>query len=56
MTTSGILLILVFIGVIVALTAPLGAYMTKVFAGDLVDEAFSDGSVASTEQGSLLVQ
>src|SRR5580658_3021382 len=34
MTTSGILLILVFIAVIAALTAPLGAYMAKVFAGE----------------------
>jgi len=34
MTASGILLILVFIAVIAALTAPLGAYMAKVFAGE----------------------
>jgi K+-transporting ATPase ATPase A chain len=34
MTTSGILLILAFIAVIAAVTAPLGAYMTKVFAGE----------------------
>src|SRR6202453_847792 len=34
MTSSGILLILVFIAVIAALTAPLGAYMDKVFAGE----------------------
>jgi potassium-transporting ATPase potassium-binding subunit len=34
MSTSGILLILVFIAVIAALTAPLGAYMAKVFAGE----------------------
>jgi K+-transporting ATPase ATPase A chain len=34
MSVSGILLILVFIAVIAALTAPLGAYMAKVFAGE----------------------
>jgi K+-transporting ATPase ATPase A chain len=34
MSGSGILLILVFIAVIAALTAPLGAYMAKVFAGE----------------------
>jgi len=34
MTTSGILLILVFIAVVAALAAPLGAYMAKVFAGE----------------------
>jgi len=34
MSLSGILLILVFIAVIAALTAPLGAYMAKVFAGE----------------------
>src|ERR1700722_7385 len=34
MRVSGILLILVFIAVIAALMAPLGAYMAKVFAGE----------------------
>src|ERR1700685_2647305 len=34
MTTSGILLILVFIAAIADLTAPLGAYMAKVFTGE----------------------
>ncbi len=34
MSGSGILLILVFIAVIAALTAPLGAYMAKVFTGE----------------------
>jgi potassium-transporting ATPase potassium-binding subunit len=34
MSASGILLILVFIAVVAALTAPLGAYMAKVFAGE----------------------
>src|ERR1700679_3847209 len=34
MSTSGILLILVFIAVIAALTVPLGSYMAKVFAGE----------------------
>src|ERR1700683_1419517 len=34
MSGSGILLILVFIAVIAALTAPLGAYMARVFAGE----------------------
>src|SRR6202522_449729 len=34
MTTSGILLILIFIAVVAALTAPMGAYMAKVFAGE----------------------
>src|ERR1700722_16834761 len=34
MSVSGILLIVVFIVVITALTAPLGAYMAKVFAGE----------------------
>jgi K+-transporting ATPase ATPase A chain len=34
MSVSGILLILVFIAVIAALTAPLGAYMAKVFTGE----------------------
>jgi K+-transporting ATPase ATPase A chain len=34
MTVSGILLILVFIAVVAALTAPMGAYMAKVFAGE----------------------
>jgi K+-transporting ATPase ATPase A chain len=34
MSGSGILLILVFIAVIAALTAPLGAYMAKVFSGE----------------------
>jgi K+-transporting ATPase ATPase A chain len=34
MSASGILLILVFIAVIAALTAPLGAYMAKVFTGE----------------------
>src|ERR1700693_1048881 len=34
MSASGILLILVFIVVIAALTAPLGAYMAKVFTGE----------------------
>jgi K+-transporting ATPase ATPase A chain len=34
MTGSGILLILVFIAVVAALTAPMGAYMAKVFAGE----------------------
>src|ERR1700684_1278728 len=34
MRASGILLMLVFIAVVAALTAPLGAYMAKVFAGE----------------------
>jgi len=34
MSISGILLILVFIAVVAALTAPMGAYMAKVFAGE----------------------
>jgi K+-transporting ATPase ATPase A chain len=34
MTVSGVLLIFVFIAVLAALTAPMGAYMAKVFAGE----------------------
>src|SRR5580704_8981502 len=34
MSISGVLLILVFIAVVAALTAPMGAYMAKVFAGE----------------------
>lgn len=34
MSASGIILILLFIAVVAALTAPMGAYMAKVFAGE----------------------
>ncbi len=34
MTANGILQILLFIGAVVAVTIPMGAYMTKVFAGE----------------------